>query len=506
MDYHPSTLNRVKGKYYVYVTVPKSLEHLFTQKQIRRSTGTSDLKLAKQAQHAITQDIYQKLEAEARKEVARAAADEFRSKKQMEERYFEILQKFADAFADAFSEDPDGPKQINVRHDFRFDTQWRSQLLGIIERTAAELAFGGNTILASVDKKYLHLRPLADELSSVDAQLFLDKFRPPEERHATILKQAASTSTPDTREGEGFGDEGELNESERAFSSLLPAYLGSSKWNEKRLKSKTAAEMQIRSFVEVSGNLAVSRVDKQHAYKFAATLEKDGKSNKTIKSYVSAVASMLTWCEQNGYIDVNPFVNLSLSAYGPPKKSFKPFSKEQLTALFNLALPAQERLLLEILISTGMRLDEAALLTWEQVKERDGIPYFDLTEALVKNLGSAREVPLPDCLTLPERGTGRLFDYTLDADGKASRRASRILGEFIKQVPNKHSRQVLHSLRGTLKDLLRDAGVSKETNDFITGHSGSDVASTYGSGPSLQVKYEAVNKVRHPWLAHVGNS
>jgi hypothetical protein len=29
---------------------------------------------------------------------------------------------------------------------------------------------------------------------------------------------------------------------------------------------------------------------------------------------------------------------------------------------------------------------------------------------------------------------------------------------------------VIHSLRGTLKDKLRDAGVQKETNDFITGH------------------------------------
>lgn len=501
LNYHPSTLIKMKGKYAVSVTVPKHLEHLFKQKQIRRSTGTSDLKLAKQAQHAITQEIYQKLDAEARKEKAREAAEDFRTKKQREEHYFDILQRFADAFVDAISEDQVPPKQIDVRHDFQFDTRWRGQLLDIIERTAAELAFGGNTILSSVDKKFLHLRPLADELSSEDAQLFLDEFRPPEERLTTLLKQGASTSTPDTLEKENFDDEGEPNETGKAVSTLLTAYLGSSKWNDKRLKSKSAAERQIRSFVKVSGDLAVSRLSKQHAYKFATILEKDGKSNKTIKSYVSAVASMLTWCEQNGYIEVNPFVNLSLSDYGPPQRSFKPFSKEQLIALFRLALPDQERLLLEILITTGMRLDEAALLTWEQVKERDGIPFFDLTDALVKNRGSAREVPVPSCLRLPERGTGRLFDYTLDADGKASRRASRILGEFIKQVPNKKPQQVLHSLRGTLKDLLRDAGVSKETNDFITGHSGSDVASSYGSGPSLKVKYEAVNKVQHPWLA-----
>ena len=32
----------------------------------------------------------------------------------------------------------------------------------------------------------------------------------------------------------------------------------------------------------------------------------------------------------------------------------------------------QERLLLSLLIVTGMRIDEAALLTWEQYQEIDG--------------------------------------------------------------------------------------------------------------------------------------
>ena len=64
-------------------------------------------------------------------------------------------------------------------------------------------------------------------------------------------------------------------------------------------------------------------------------------------------------------------------------------------------------------------------------------------------------------------------------------------------------RKVVHSLRGTLKDLLRDAGVTKEVNDFITGHSQGDEAGKYGSGPSLETKYRAVNAVNHPWLSSV---
>ena len=71
--------------------------------------------------------------------------------------------------------------------------------------------------------------------------------------------------------------------------------------------------------------------------------------------------------------------------------------------------------------------------------------------------------------------------------------------KIIRQV-SKDKMKVVHSLRGTLKDLLRDAGVSKEVNDFITGHSQGGEAGKYGSGPSLETKYKAVNSVEHPWL------
>ena len=100
---------------------------------------------------------------------------------------------------------------------------------------------------------------------------------------------------------------------------------------------------------------------------------------------------------------------------------------------------------------------------------------------------------------MPERGRGRLFDYSLDDDGKAQRHASNTLNRHIEKI-RENNRQVVHSLRGTLKDLLRDYGVTKEINDFITGHSSGDVAGQYGSGPSLLVRYEAVNSVSHPWL------
>ena len=71
-----------------------------------------------------------------------------------------------------------------------------------------------------------------------------------------------------------------------------------------------------------------------------------------------------------------------------------------------------------------MRPSEAGNLTWERFNdtEHEGISYFttmDTTEekVRVKNAGSKRLVPFHPDLQLPERSTGRLFDYEKNEDG-----------------------------------------------------------------------------------------
>ena len=142
-------------------------------------------------------------------------------------------------------------------------------------------------------------------------------------------------------------------------------------------------------------------------------------------------------------------------------------------------------------------------MTWERIRPKDGVLCFDLTddEAIVKNKGSQRWVPMPDIIKpmMPKSGAGRLFNYRIDAEGKAENAASKKVMPIIKKIRTS-PRQTAHSLRGTLKDLLRDAGVTKETQDFITGHGQGDTAGEYGVGPSMRVRLEALNSVDHPWL------
>ena len=42
---------------------------------------------------------------------------------------------------------------------------------------------------------------------------------------------------------------------------------------------------------------------------------------------------------------------------------------------------------------------------------------------------------------------------------------------------------------------MRNAGISKDLHDFITGHSGGDVSSYYGEGYSLERRKEALDRL-----------
>ena len=84
---------------------------------------------------------------------------------------------------------------------------------------------------------------------------------------------------------------------------------------------------------------------------------------------------------------------------------------------------------------------------------------------------------------------------------KSSRASSQACIRVLHKIPTKgKGRQVTHSLRGNLKDMLRDVGCPKEVNDFITGHGEGDVASKYGVGPSVSVRHEWLEKIHFDFL------
>ena len=261
-------------------------------------------------------------------------------------------------------------------------------------------------------------------------------------------------------------------------------------------------------FIELMGDPALQEIKTKTAYDYVdRQLEvRSDASTKSLKDYHWAVSQLLTFCVRKGYMDTNPFTGASLSKFGKESVSYQPYTNEDLYLIFKQDWEPQERLLLSILVTTGMRLTEAASLTWERYNDTElqGIRYFSLLDTndevvVVKNEGSYRQVPFHPDVILPAKGTGRLFDYTIDTNGLASSSAGNAINPTLKKlVP--HKSKSAHSFRRTLKIMLRDADVSKEVNDFYTGHGAGDSAGKNYGGVGLAKRYKAIASLKHPWL------
>ena len=108
-------------------------------------------------------------------------------------------------------------------------------------------------------------------------------------------------------------------------------------------------------------------------------------------------------------------------------------------------------------------------------------------------------MPLHSSLKLPKKGTGRIFDYKVHNDNTCATSAGRAINPILQKIIP-HKNKSAHSFRGTLKILLRDAGVSKEVNDYYTGHSHGDASGKSYGGIGVVKRYEEISKARHPWL------
>lgn len=501
-DYPPPSLTQIPSKgniWYVIITKPNALRDGKKNIQVRRSTGTEDVKLARVKQSQIVEQIYQEWDRLLERDP-----------------FVELLE--ANGFVD--------PVHNLSAEDF-------SKAYGKVE--AAQRVW-----MKLVSYRGQH-HPVVDEifkyLNYHEALEFRAMITPEKDPYPELIqaqKNAELRSVISEIDGEPtYSDNKSVSKPAviinqtgcKTILSYLPEYMDARKWMNIRHKTKQETKSKIEKCAEIIGDLPLDQVFAHHGYAIASSLDAEGKSHSTIKAYVNALSLMishavprLTNTQSNPvspFIAANPLTGISLKEYGTAKRSWEPLTEPQLFQLFRQEMPEQHRLLLSILITTGMRLDEAALLTANQIKrDRNGIRYFDLSQgAVVKNdKFAARNVAIPDCLVLPNFQSGLLFDFPRNVDGKASSRASKELNQKyfhpIRTSP-RDDRKVVHSLRHNLAGFLLnldDPAPSSEHMNWITGHgmqgglTESERQRTYGQDPDVKIKYDIVNRIKHPWL------
>jgi len=533
-DYREPRLVMHRGKWHWAVTKPKDLQKR-TDPDKKLSTGTTDKVVAEERKHEVVAKIYKSFDE------ARAKIDpQIKKNEEFLARVMELIAshghtanpRFKD-LNNPFLEQDDIVRELHAYNITIPDDMiallsdetkhWLKTLPYIADKTEADIEteklFGAKDfdVMSIMKQMEEGLEYLKNNPDAPDKELIHSGVK------ELSIKLAQSTGWPKEADKALAA---RLQQTTSSISVVGKRYINENKWRRERTKS--GAELAIQRFCKVVGaETDITDIDAKDAYEFARWMEvEEQAANKSIKGALSYVKGMFSWAITKKDYDITeePWGKLSkIGDYGKPEQSYIPLEKHQLVELFDLVsrtgkgkMNRREHLALSILITTGCRLDEAALLCWDNIKEHEeGWHYIDLRTALVKNQGSQRLLPIPDCLwpLFPKRGhkvsvdgisnspDGRLFDYALDKDGKSSRAASQACGRQLKKIDGLKPKQVTHSLRGNLKDLLYDVGIAKELNDYITGHSQGDVAGDrYGVGHDVKVRYDALNKVHHPYI------
>jgi integrase len=540
--YPVARLNHIKGKWYVLVSVPAHLRHLFpNQRDLRRSTGTNDESFAKRKQHALAQEIYDLFDQRQREEKSEhvSVADAFAMdaiiglatvfhqrnipdlKPTTDYQLLSSLKQSCDIYADQVinAATDDELEHMRIMNDIA-EVQQEFSGTGVLTLVASTISEGPPYTLEqkvsaaryrteAVYNYWADLLILAAREQGLPEPSFDPFVRGPYDSvvlaDGKIMSDLTLGQALPRQTFQPLSRPARIVPSEAlTYSSVMPEYLERVERDTPLEDTKRKKKRWAKQFLDVMGDLEITDIKPKHAYDYLDRIlaENPDRSNKTLRDYIWGVQDLLKYCVQRDYIQSNPFRDLDLKPYGEQSEQTYPFEMSELRAIFAHDWNPQDRLLLSILATTGMRPSETGNLTWERFDdtEHEGIRYFTTLDTAdekvrVKNSGSKRLVPIHPDLQLPERSTGRLFDYEKNEDGlSATEIGHQILPILHDIVP--HPNKNIRSFRKTFKRMCRDSGVGEEVHDAITGHRQTASASraNYG-GMGVPVMFEAISKL-----------
>ena len=352
------------------------------------------------------------------------------------------------------------------------------------------------------------------------------------------------------------------------------------------IKTELRKRSELREFLEICGDKPINAYGQQDGVKFkdteselplyrqkalfkglslieaalkAAKLRNQGQdveflSPLTINDKIGTVSLFFSWAKTRIADVVNPVADQAIRRRKNKREGKKvhPWAIEELNRMFAAPLyvgceserhwkqPGQFILRRSakfwvplVSLFSGMRLGEIIQLQVADIKEKDGILFFDVTpiavdladeegvdadeEKSLKTSSSQRAIPIHKMLLdlgfeefLEFRrasGSTRLFPEYEKAkdDGSWSKQFSKYFKRFRESVGVKRRGVRFHSLRHNVEDALRNAHVMKEVRDAIQGHGENGVSAEYGSGYYLGTLNEAVQKIAYPELQLPGN-
>lgn len=240
---------------------------------------------------------------------------------------------------------------------------------------------------------------------------------------------------------------------------------------------------------------------------------------KTVNEYLTAYQSLFGWASDNGIIERNPFKNLAIKQKKSRQENRQAFTTDQIQSILSAIQPEKTSKPYRywgvmLGIYTGARLNEIAQLELEDIKQSEGIWYFDINDEAdedsphqkrLKNESSKRRVPIHDALLsagiieyaeqLKKAGHKRLFpDLTYVEGHKYGRKLGRWFNDtLLVSLGMKGSKLSFHSFRHTFTTVLLNAGVQEGIVQELLGHAKHGTTQVvYNKGYNLEAIHSAL--------------
>jgi integrase len=315
-----------------------------------------------------------------------------------------------------------------------------------------------------------------------------------------------------------------------ATGEEMPAFTVESwftEWLRRKERDSSKATMaryrgHLKAFVEWLGEERKAKplesVTTQDARRWRESLQDTGRTGKTVLSYTKDIGGAYRAAIREGLTNSNPFTALE-AIDTSDSLDRKPFTPAEVAALM-ASSPSQEwRGLILVAAFTGLRLGDAAKLSWASVD----LSSKRITLVPAKTKKKKREVRIPiqpDLLIFFESvpivsdapdapvfeklskmsigartGLSQSFNKIMKQAGVDRGKPSRVIakGEDAGAGRTTYERG-FHSLRHTFTSWLRNAGVSEEDRMALTGHSTRESHAIY-SHEDEQALRDAVAKL-----------
>jgi len=232
----------------------------------------------------------------------------------------------------------------------------------------------------------------------------------------------------------------------------------------------------------------------QDARKWREKLQDEGRAGKTVLSYTKDIGAIYRAAIREGLVSFNPFTALE-TIDTSDSLDRKPFAGEEVGKLLAAAPSEEWRGLILVAAFTGLRLGDAARLSWSSVdleakritlvpsktkKKKREVRIPIQPDLLAYLLAAPVADDKPDALVFPTLGKLRVGDRTglsqtfnkiMAAAGVDRGKPSRVIEEGQERGAGRITyERGFHSLRHTFTTWLRTAGVSEEDRMALTGH------------------------------------